>query len=75
MKCNISFFDRLIRFILGTILSAWAFSGGPTWSYFGIYLLFSSGWGFCIIYAILKVNTIKELKTKNHIMSNPNHEL
>lgn len=72
MKCNVALFDRILRFFFGTILTTWAFSGGPTWSFFGIYLLFSSGWGFCIIYAILKINTIKELKTGNQLMSPPN---
>ncbi len=75
MKCNVSYFDRFIRFVLGTILATWAFSGGPTWSYFGIYLLFTSGWGFCIFYAIFKMNTIAELKSKSHIMSDPDNEL
>jgi len=75
MKCNISFLDRILRFLIGVVLSTWAFSGGPTWSYLGVYLIFTSGWGFCIFYAFFKINTIKELKSKNHIMSAPNNEL
>lgn len=62
MKCNVANFERIIRFILGVLLTAWAIAGGPSWGYFGIYLLATSGWGFCLIYASLKINTIKELQ-------------
>jgi hypothetical protein len=62
MKCNVADFDRVIRFILGVILTTWAIAGGPGWGYSGIYLLATSGWGFCLVYASLKINTIKELK-------------
>lgn len=75
MKCNLAFFDRFIRFIIGTFLTTWALIGGPQWSYFGVYLLFTSGWGFCLIYAILKVNTIKELKTASRLIPPPEDEL
>ncbi len=74
MKCNVSFFDRFIRFLFGVTLSAWGFAGGPIWTYAGVYLLFTSGWGFCLFYGILKINTIKELKSQSHIMSVPDHE-
>lgn len=62
MKCNVAFYDRVIRFILGVFLTAWAIAGGPSLGYMGIYFLATSGWGFCLFYAILKINTIKELK-------------
>lgn len=75
MKCNLAFFDRFIRFLVGTTLSIWAFCGGPLWTYFGVYLLFTSGWGFCLIYAILKINTIKDLKTGNQLMNPPENDL
>lgn len=75
MKCNVALWDRIIRFLLGTILTSWAFSGGPQWSYLGLYLLFTAGWGFCLFYAILRINTIKELKSSNRLMSPPDNEL
>lgn len=71
MKCNVALFDRIIRFFIGTLLSAWAFAGGPTWAFLGVYLLFTAGWGFCLIYGMLKINTIKELNSANQLMSPP----
>lgn len=62
MKCNVAFYDRVIRFIFGVLLTAWAIAGGPGWGYVGIYFIATSGWGLCLIYAVLKINTIKELK-------------
>lgn len=74
MKCNLSFLDRLFRFIIGILLSTWAFIGGPTWAFVGLYLLFTSGWGFCLLYGIFKINTIKELKTSSSLMNPPSGE-
>lgn len=64
MQCNVAFYERIFRFILGVFLLAWALAGGPSWGYFGIYLLATSGWGFCLIYGVLKINTIKEVKAQ-----------
>jgi hypothetical protein len=74
MKCNVAALDRFIRFFLGTLLSTWAFSGGPNWAFFGIYLLFTSGWGFCLFYALLQINTIKDLENSNQLMSPPEND-
>jgi hypothetical protein len=71
MKCNVAFVDRIIRFLFGTILTSWALAGGPSWAFFGVYLLFSAGWGFCLFYGILKINTIKDLKSDNTLMNPP----
>lgn len=59
MKCNLAFWDRLLRFIFGVLFLSYAFSGGPIWGYFGFYLIFTSGWGICPIYAWLNLKTIK----------------
>lgn len=77
MKCNVAFFDRVLRFFLGVLLTTWAFAGGPSWGFAGIYLLATSGWGFCLVYAILKINTIKELKNleDKSILTNTNKDL
>lgn len=69
MKCNVALFDRLVRFLFGTLLLTWALCGGPTWAYFGLYLLVTSGWGFCLIYGIFKINTIKDLTNSPQLMS------
>lgn len=57
MKCNLAYWDRLLRFFFGVILLFYAIAGGPFWSYFGIYLIFSSAWGFCFIYSFFKIQT------------------
>jgi hypothetical protein len=57
MKINLAFWDRLVRFIIGIILTTWSVAGGPWWGFTGIYLMLTSGWGFCPIYAILKIQT------------------
>lgn len=38
-------------------MTAWAVAGGPWWGYLGIYLILTSGWGLCPIYAMLKIRT------------------
>lgn len=67
MKCNLANFDRILRFVLGTLLTAWAFSGGPTWALIGIYFLATSGWGFCVGYAIFKINTLNPKELTNQL--------
>jgi hypothetical protein len=57
MKINLAIWDRVIRFILGTLLSIWAFAGGPWWTFLGLYLMFTSGWGFCLVYSLFNFRT------------------
>lgn len=64
MKCNLAWWDRLIRFLLGVILLTLAFSGGPYWFYIGFYFLFTSAWGICPLYGWFNFKTFK-LKKKN----------
>lgn len=60
MKCNLALWDRILRFFFGVILTIWAIVGGPIWAWFGIYLLFTSGWGLCPIYASLNIKSLKD---------------
>lgn len=57
MKINLAIWDRVLRFLIGTILNIWAFAGGPWWTYFGIYLVMSSGWGYCFFYWLFKIRS------------------
>jgi hypothetical protein len=57
MRTNLAFWDRLLRFFLGIFLTAWAVAGGPWWGYIGVYLILTSAWGLCPVYAILKIRT------------------
>ena len=40
MKPNVGVVDRIVRFILGVILTSWAIAGGPVWAYLGFFFLF-----------------------------------
>lgn len=68
MKCNLALWDRSLRFAFGVLLVAWAIAGGPGWAYFGIYLLASSGWGYCAFYTFWGTKT---LKTENPVPRTP----
>ncbi len=57
MKINVAFWDRTLRFIIGTLMLAWFFAGGSWWGIGGLYLLITSGWGWCALYAILKIQS------------------
>ncbi|MFN7730047.1 MAG: DUF2892 domain-containing protein [Bdellovibrio sp.] len=57
MKINLATWDRILRYLLGMILSTWAVAGGPWWCYAGLYLLVTASWGLCPIYGLLKIRT------------------
>ena len=57
MTKNIKIFDRIIRYILGITLLTWAIAGGPTWTFVGVALLFTSSFGYCPIYWALRINS------------------
>lgn len=60
MRCNLAGWDRFLRFVFGILLIAYAIAGGPFWAWGGIYLLATSGWGICPIYAFFKFQTLRE---------------
>lgn len=60
MKCNLAWWDRTLRFLLGILMMIYAIAGGPLWSWLGLYLLGTSSWGWCPLYATLKIRTIHE---------------
>ena len=62
MKCNVAIWDRILRFFFGVILLFYAIAGGPYWAYFGLYLIFSSAWGVCMFYSLLKIQTTRDEK-------------
>lgn len=62
MRTNLALWDRVLRFIFGVLLMAWAVAGGPWWAYFGLYLIMSAGWGFCLLYAMIKIRTAKAIQ-------------
>ena len=72
MTCNIALWDRILRFIFGTITLAWAIAGGPIWGFVGIYFITTSGWGFCPIFSFLKIRTLaqKDSGRENYVQEN-----
>jgi hypothetical protein len=67
MKCNLALWDRILRFILGVVLTAYAVAGGPIWAFVGIYFIFTAAWGFCPLFATLKIRTLREEKRSPRI--------
>jgi hypothetical protein len=57
MKINMAGWDRILRLILGTLLTGWAVAGGPWWAYLGLVLIGTSAWRFCPFYAVLRTGT------------------
>ncbi|WP_083860511.1 YgaP family membrane protein [Pseudobdellovibrio exovorus] len=60
MLCNTALWDRAIRFLLAVGLLSYAIAGGPMWFWpVGLYLLLTSAWGLCPLYAFFKIRTLK----------------
>lgn len=57
MTGNIRLFDRVLRYALGLVLLTWAVAGGPTWTYVGLYLLYTASFSHCLIYWIFRINS------------------
>ncbi|MBX2993877.1 MAG: DUF2892 domain-containing protein [Bdellovibrionaceae bacterium] len=57
MKINLALWDRILRYLLGVVLSTWAVAGGPWWCFFGLYLLITAAWGLCPLYGLMKFRT------------------
>ncbi|MBX2987325.1 MAG: DUF2892 domain-containing protein [Bdellovibrionaceae bacterium] len=60
MRCNLAWWDRLLRFVTGVLLITYALAGGPFWAWGGLYLLATSAWGICAVYGMLKIQTLRE---------------
>lgn len=46
-KSNIGMTQRVLRFVIGFFLLAWAVAGGDFWGYSGLILMATAAWGFC----------------------------
>lgn len=60
MRCNVALWDRILRWVLGFLLTAYAIAGGPFWAYIGLYGLLTAAWGLCPVYAFLRIRTLKD---------------
>jgi hypothetical protein len=60
MKLNIAVWDQVLRLFIGLLLFSWAIAGGPWWAYFGLYLLTTGAWRYCVLYSFFKFTTVRE---------------
>lgn len=60
MKKNVVLWERIVRFVLGVLLVAWAIAGGPGWAYLGVYFLATGSWGYCPVYSLLNHQPFEE---------------
>jgi hypothetical protein len=61
LKINLALWDRLLRYFVGFFALFWAVAGGPWWAYFGVYLIISASWGFCIFYPMLGIASFRDV--------------
>lgn len=52
--------DRVLRFLVGVLLTTYAIAGGPIWAYVGVYGLLTAAWGLCPLYAFWGIKTLKD---------------
>jgi hypothetical protein len=57
MRVNLAPWDRILRGLLGFLLSSYFFAGGPPWAALGLYLIATSSFGWCLIYALFRIRT------------------
>ena len=55
MTKNVGTCDKLFRIIVGVVLLYFAFDGGYWWGWLGIIPLLTAVFGYCPLYAVLKV--------------------
>jgi hypothetical protein len=59
MKRNEGVLDRCIRVIIGLAIVAWGFNTGNWWGLIGLIPLITGLVGYCHLYKILGISTIK----------------
>lgn len=64
MRCNLAWWDRMLRFFVGVTLLTYAIAGGPLWAWLGLFFLGTSGWGVCPIYGMMKFQTRREVQQR-----------
>ncbi len=60
LKKNVLWWDRILRFLTGVFMLAWAIAGGPTWAYVGVGVLATGTWGYCPVLSILGVKNLED---------------
>jgi hypothetical protein len=59
MRANVGSIDRVIRIVLGTVLiSLVRFGPQSSWGYLGFVPLLTGAYGWCPLYALLRISTI-----------------
>lgn len=61
MTCNIGKTERILRIVVGLIITSLAFVGPASpWAFLGLVLLLTGVIGWCPPYAMLGINTCKK---------------
>ena len=60
LKRNVLWWDRILRFFVGVFMLAWAFAGGPSWTFVGALVLATVAWGYDPVLAILGVKNLED---------------
>jgi hypothetical protein len=56
---NIARWERIARWIFGTLMLAWAVAGGPSWAYFSLYFIITGVFGVCPVYFTFRTKKIR----------------
>jgi hypothetical protein len=59
MRCNVAFWDQILRFSLGFALVTWAVAGGPSWAFVGIAPIATAAWRICPAYSLMRISTLR----------------
>ena len=60
MQQNVGLVDQIFRMLLGLAICSLAFIGPQTvWAWLGVTLIYGAAFGFCPIYKVLGINTVK----------------
>jgi hypothetical protein len=57
MKCNVGSTDRIVRLVIGLAIAIGGVIFENYWGLIGIAILATGIFGYCGIYALLKINT------------------
>ncbi|MFN3871489.1 MAG: DUF2892 domain-containing protein [Ignavibacterium sp.] len=64
MTKNVGSIDKVVRIIIGAVLIIYAILSGNWWGLVGIVPLLTAFVGYCPVYSLIKISTVKKIKTE-----------
>ncbi len=64
MTKNVGSIDKVVRIIIGAVLIIYAILTGNWWGLVGIVPLLTAFVGYCPVYSLIKISTVKKIKTE-----------